>query len=360
MDDVKAPETARAGVRVSGVKFLVGAASFVIVVAGLQAARPIVIPILIALFLAFVCVYPMRRLMRLGLPSWLALPAVFIGLLVILAGTSLLVGNSVASFTASSGEWNEKIVDLVERGLSTGRSLGLKVSREKLAGFLETDRILSFVSETVAAVLSALSSFVVILVIAIFLVLEAHGLPAKLRRIHGDGDALTGYVVVSDRIHGYLYLKAVTSLLTGALSAALFASFGVSFAAVLGLIVFLFNFIPTIGSVIAGIPALLLCLVEHGPGRALPLIAIYVGMNMLIGNVLEPRLMGRRLGLSPAVVLLSLIFWNWVLGPVGMLLSPPLTMMVKILLEQSADLKGAAILLGSPDDDVLPAGSPPS
>ncbi|MCU0724184.1 MAG: AI-2E family transporter [Planctomycetes bacterium] len=359
MDQAQTPETVRAHPRVSGVRFLVGAASFVIVVAGLQAARPIVIPILIAVFLAFVCVYPMRRLMRLGLPSWLAMPLVFIGLLAVLAGTSLLVGNSVASFTASSGYWNERIVDLVDRALSTSRSLGLRISREKLAGLLETDRILTFVSDTVAAVLSALSSFIVILVISIFLVLEAHGLPAKLRKIHGDGDALTGYVAVSDRIHGYLYLKAVTSLFTGALAAGLFAIFGVSFAVVLGLITFLFNFIPTIGSVIAGIPAVLLCLVEHGPGRALLLLAIYVGMNMLIGNVLEPRLMGRRLGLSPAVVLLSLIFWNWVLGPVGMLLSPPLTMMVKILMEQSADLRGAAILLGTPDEDPPAPDAPP-
>jgi AI-2 transport protein TqsA len=114
-----------------------------------------------------------------------------------------------------------------------------------------------------------------------------------------------------------------------------------------GLLVFLLNYVPNIGSIIAALPAILQALIQFGPGRALGVATGYLVINMLIGNFIEPRFMGKGLGLSTLVVFLSLIFWGWVLGPVGMLLSVVLTVTVKIGLESREDTRWMAILLGS-------------
>ena len=112
------------------------------------------------------------------------------------------------------------------------------------------------------------------------------------------------------------------------------------------------NFIPTLGSLIAAVPAVLLAVVQFGPGRALIVAIGYIVVNLTFGTFLEPHLMGRRLGLSMLVVFLSLVFWGGVWGPVGMLLSVPLTMILKILLENSEEFRWLATLLdASPPSD---------
>ncbi len=112
------------------------------------------------------------------------------------------------------------------------------------------------------------------------------------------------------------------------------------------MLAFLLNYVPNIGSIIAAVPAVLLAFVQLGAISALLTTALYVAVNVTIGNVVEPRFMGRGLGLSTLVVFLSLVFWGWVLGPVGMLLSVPLTITVKIALESSSKSHWLAVLLG--------------
>jgi predicted PurR-regulated permease PerM len=120
---------------------------------------------------------------------------------------------------------------------------------------------------------------------------------------------------------------------------------GVDFPLLWGLLTFLLNFVPNIGSFIAAAPAVSLAFLQFGVGRAALAAAGYIVLETGIGNVLEPRLMGRGLGLSPLVVFVSLVFWGWVLGPAGMLFSVPLTMIVKIALDTSDDLRWVAVLL---------------
>jgi predicted PurR-regulated permease PerM len=105
--------------------------------------------------------------------------------------------------------------------------------------------------------------------------------------------------------------------------------------------------LPNIGSIIAAIPAVLLAFIQFGLGPAIAVAAVYLAVNGVLGNVVEPRLQGKGLGLYTLVVFVSLLFWGWVLGPVGMLLSAPLTMSVKIALESLPDTRWIAILLGS-------------
>ena len=161
-------------------------------------------------------------------------------------------------------------------------------------------------------------------------------------------------------VQDYLGIKTVVSLTTGLFIGVLTWLLGLDFPILLGLIGFVMNYIPTVGSIVAAVPALLLSVVQFGSVGNFTLVAVgYGAINTVFGNIIEPNLLGRRLGLSTLVVVLSLLFWAWVWGPVGALLAVPLTMIVKIMLENTEDLRWVAILLDkSPPQDVRPVGIP--
>jgi predicted PurR-regulated permease PerM len=142
-------------------------------------------------------------------------------------------------------------------------------------------------------------------------------------------------------------IKTSISLATGILVGSLLSVVGLDYFLLWGLLAFLLNYIPTIGSFIAAVPAILLAIVQLGFGDAMVIAAGYLVINTLMGNIIEPRFMGKGLGLSTLVVFFSLIFWGFILGPVGMLLSVPLTMTIKFAAEGSEDTRWISILLGS-------------
>jgi predicted PurR-regulated permease PerM len=144
----------------------------------------------------------------------------------------------------------------------------------------------------------------------------------------------------------YVVIQTGVSLVTGILIGSWLAILGVDFPVLWGLMAFLLNFIPNLGSIIAAIPAILLTLVQLGMGHAALAAAGYVVISFMIGNVVQPRLMGRGLGLSTLVVFLSLLFWGSLLGLVGMVLSVPITMAFKIAFESNESTRWIAVLLG--------------
>jgi predicted PurR-regulated permease PerM len=151
---------------------------------------------------------------------------------------------------------------------------------------------------------------------------------------------------ITEKINHYMVIKTYISLGTGILVTTWLTILKVDYAILWGILAFMFNFVPNVGSIIAAIPAVLLAVVQWGPGTALLAAGGYILINVGIGNFVEPRLMGSKLGLSPLVVFLSLVFWFWVLGPVGMLLSVPLTMTMKIALSSSEETAWISTLLG--------------
>jgi predicted PurR-regulated permease PerM len=194
-----------------------------------------------------------------------------------------------------------------------------------------------------------------VLVLTAFILLEAQHLPGKLRGIPEFSAPFWDQLdrVASD-VRGYMSMKTLTSLLTGGLVLGWVVALGIDFAPLLGFLAFVLNFIPIIGSVLAGIPGVVLALVQHGPGAALLCALGYIAINVVVSNIIEPRFMGRGLGLSPLVVILSLVFWGWVFGPVGMLLSLPLTMIAKIVMEGFPESQWVAALLSGTRKDLPP------
>jgi predicted PurR-regulated permease PerM len=196
----------------------------------------------------------------------------------------------------------------------------------------------------------------IVLVITVFMLVEAAALPAKVSHLPGLGDgALATLRQIGLDLRRYMVLKTMTSLLTGALVAGLLLLLGVDFVVTLGLLAFILNYVPVVGSLIASAPGIVLALLEFGFGSAVVTALGYLVINLGIHNAVEPRYMGHDLDLSPLVVLLSVLFWGWALGPIGMLLAVPLTVTIKVILESGEETRWLGLLLAA-----RPPAEPPA
>ncbi|MCL4109297.1 UNVERIFIED_CONTAM: hypothetical protein GTU68_019725 [Idotea baltica] len=188
----------------------------------------------------------------------------------------------------------------------------------------------------------------------IFVLAESGGFSQKLKDvIHVRGPDLRGFQNSSRDIGKYLTIKTGVSALTGLLAWGSCSALNVEFPEMWGLVAFLFNFIPAIGSIIAAIPPILLALIESGFWPAFGVLICFLVINVAIGNFLEPMLLGDRFGISTVMVIFSVLVWGYIWGPVGMFLAVPLTMMIKVLLDSSHDLRWISVLMGKKSDENL-------
>lgn len=327
---------------------LVNLAAFVVVVAGMKAAAVLIVPFLVAVFLTVICLPILLWLENRGLPEPLSLLLVL--LLIIGAWTLLVVllGTTLGDFTQNIPQYQDRLRQIVGEVWQWLKGLGVVIDRAMLEDIFDPGRLMRLLAGALNSLGALLKNVFVILLMFTFLILEAASIPAKILAIRtGREDALDAYEAIISGINKYLAIKSTMSFITGALIYVLLSVQGVDFPILWGLLAFLLNFIPNIGSLIAAILPVLLALIQFGAGQALITATGFLAVNTVIGSIIEPRVMGQRVGLSTLVVFLSLIFWGWVLGPVGMLLSVPLTMAIKIALAENRSTKGISILLGS-------------
>jgi len=294
--------------------FLLGLAAFVIVVAGMKAAAPILVPFLLAVFIAVVLAPVISGLSQRRVPPVLSLVVVLLGL--VLAGLlfTILVSSSLDEFTRSLPLYKERLHGALTEVLGWFSAHGVLISKKIVLNYLDPSQAMSVVTLLLGGLGGVLTNGFLILLTVAFILAEASGLPSKLRMAFADPDASLGHAAeVADNINRYMAIKTVFSLLTGILISFWLWLLGVDFWLLWGVLGFLLNFVPNIGSIIAAVPAVLLALVQLGPGEAVLVAGGYLAINVLIGTFLEPRFMGRGLGLSTLVVFLSLIFWG--LGP---------------------------------------------
>lgn len=331
----------------SAARFLLIAAAFVIVVAGMRAAESLIVPLLLSAFIAVIAAPPLFYLQRKGLPNGLALLVVIVGVIGIGALLAMLIGGSVKAFQANLPFYQERLGQQATEILVLLRGYGVDISEEILYTYLDPKKAMAMVGKALSGLGGALTNAFLILLTVIFILLEAAGFPAKLHNMMDEAKpSLQRFETISHNIKRYMVIKTSTSLLTGIVIAIWLALLGVDYPILWGTLAFLLNFVPNIGSILAAIPALLLALIQFGTGTALWTALGYLLVNSVVGNIIEPRYMGKGLGLSALVVFISLVFWGWVLGPVGMFLSVPLTMTLKIALDASESTRPIAILLG--------------
>ncbi len=336
---------------VSAEKTMTVIASFVIIVAGMRTAETLLVPFLLSAFIAIISAAPMFWLVNKGMHKSFALTSVIsviVGAIVLLAS---LVGSSVTGFTAKLPIYQERLKAETASLRQLLSEYGIELTSETLDQIFDPNRIIQMVANTLSGFGSILTDGLFILLTVIFMLLEASSFPSKLRHMMNNPDAsLSGFEHFTDTVKRYMAIKTSVSLATGVFISSWLLMIGVDFPLLWGALAFLLNFVPNIGSIIAAIPAVIIAFVELGWGSALFAGSGYIIVNMLFGNIVEPRLMGRGLGLSTLVVFLSLVFWGWILGPVGMLLSVPLTMTVKIAFEHHPSTEWMAIMLGSEEE----------
>jgi AI-2 transport protein TqsA len=366
-------------------RILISLAAFVVVIAGLKAAVSIVVPFLMAVFLAVIATPALFWLQKKGISTIFAILIISLTILIIGILVGTLVGTSIAGFTRSMPAYETKLQGWINSMADPNDFMGrlltgspepdssasvqpdapsgqsdlraklqsqvrhfLVEGRQSLRKYIHAGQILSVIRDLLSQLGSILANGVLIYLTMVFILLEASILPAKIQAaLKNSPETYKNLAIAADNVKRYLALKTMISLVTGILVTIWLLILKVDYAFLWGLIAFLFNFIPSIGSIIAAVPAVIMALLQHGPGTALLTILGYVVANVVFESFVQPRLMGQQMGLSTLVVFLSLIFWSWVLGPVGMLLSIPLTMLVKIVLQSREETRWAAILLGS-------------
>jgi predicted PurR-regulated permease PerM len=331
----------------SAARFLLVAGAFVLVVAGMQAASSLVTPFLLAGFIAVIAAPPMFLLARRGVPAWMALVAVSAVIIAIGGLIAAVISGSLGAFRANLPEYQVRLKELTLQLLAWMDTVGIEVPREALTTFLDAGKAMKMAGVLLGGLGDMLANAFMIMLTVVFMLLEASNLPAKFRAgLKSPDSSLQRLRIVLDNINHYMALKTVMSLLTGGLIWVWLWYLQLDFSALWALVAFLFNYVPTIGSIIAAIPAVLLALVQLDVQSAFWVAVGYLVVNTLVGNMIEPRFMGQGLGLSTLVVFVSLVFWGWVLGPVGMFLSVPLTMILKIALDDNPQTRPIAIMLG--------------
>ncbi len=388
----------------SGLQVLLSLACVVLLVAGLKAAASLFIPIMLGLFLALLSMPILNFLDRRGLPRPLAVLTTVLVDVLIFGGIVFLASGVIGNFTEKSVEYTEKlrfqaaefsetmdqkiarleqfwsesgengeepkIVEDPPPALEPSPSDSNKETSENAGTpllapsitfskifnlYWDSNRIVEFIGQIdlVNRFTSLASSAFFAFIVMIFVLAESGRYTEKVRDVlRVRGPDLRRFQSISNDIQKYLGIKTAVSALTGLLAMLACFAFRVDFPILWGLVAFLFNFVPAIGSIVAGIPPLLLALILHGFWPAAGVMACYLLINIGIGNFLEPMLLGERFGISTVIVILSVLVWGFIWGPVGMLLAVPLTMMVKVMLDNSSDLRWISALMGKAHHDL--------
>lgn len=333
----------------SSSNLLLNSAYFVIVMAGLYFSRDIIIPFLLAVFLAILISPIITFMQKLKIPRVISLIIV----LLCFFGLFFIVGNVIAKNTT---HFLTNLPDLQSKFMNFYTNLILNLSsitehinfNESIFSYINPNSIFLATSSALKWSSTLLSKTFVVLLLFVFMIIETNIFRDKVEYFSNLNlqNKIMLDKFISD-LKRYLAIKTIASMVTGLLVWISLVFLEVSYAPIWGILAFLLNYIPTIGSIIAAIPAILISLLLNGYANAFIVTIIYVVINISIGNFIEPKFLGDKLGLSTLVVILSLIFWGFILGVGGMFLAVPLTMSVKIAMSSNPKTKFISVLLSN-------------
>jgi len=331
---------------------LISAAAVIVIVYGMQAAQVLLVPFLLAVFLALIAIRPMLWLQKRKIPSPIAAMAIVILMMLIIGAVGGIVGSSIAEFTAALPTYQARLDVIVQGTLRfVAKLAGGDRSFADLGELIDPGWAMGLVASILNGLQDVLTNIFLILFTMVFILLEASSMGTKVQAAFGrTTESFERPRLFLHNLGRYLGIKTIVSLATGLTAVLLTWWVGVDFPLLWGMLAFLLNYVPTIGSIIAAVPAVLMALVQLGPAEASTTAIGFLAINMLYGNVIEPRLMGYGVGISPLIVFTGLVLWGWIFGPVGMLLSVPLTMTLKMALESDERSRWIAILIGSERD----------
>jgi AI-2 transport protein TqsA len=301
-----APEAKPTGWRAVN-NYLLTSAAFMVVVAGLHAAASIIVSFLLALFIAVICAPVYQAMTRRRVPASIAILGI---VLMMLGAVLLMVGVLERAINSVSGRlphYQAALFAQVDQLWRWLEAYGIEVPDVTLREYFDPQSLIHHLGTVASALGDVLTTTFIIVIVAIFILLEGSALPDKIRQVDGlSFETWTRLRQIVAHVRRYMFLKTVMS-----------------------------------------IPCILLAFIQFGLGAAALTTLANIVINLGVSNGIEPRYLGHGLGLSPLVVILSVLFWGWVLGAMGMLLAVPLTMTVKIALESSDDTRWIAVLMGT-------------
>lgn len=331
-------------------KTLMAIIATILVVAALQATRSISMPLAFAFFIA-ILVYPLQAWLERRLPRWLSLILVLLLLLAFL-------GVAVGALTLSAEIIEPKVPEYLDRLQQMGemwRSLAEERSIP-IPQFNAQDRVNQVTQQAIGglkSLLSAASLLILIFSLLVLLLLEVNQYQEKVKQAFPSRSSdriINALSNTSEKLRRYLLVMTLTCCLTGILTSSWCFILGVDLAFVWGLVAFVLNYVPTLGSIIAVIPPTLVALIFQGVPRGIATLLGLAVIQTILGNFIDPRLQGKTLQLSPFVALISIVFWGWVWGIPGAILGVPMTISIVLMCREFKATRGVAILLGEVED----------
>ena len=323
-------------------------ASFVVLIAGVKAASEIVIILLLAIFVSSILSTFVKFLESKLIPKFVAYFIVFLAIFFLVFLLGYMLNVSLTSFATNLTFYEEKIKELIVTLIKLADDFGFKLNQEEILGFLNLNSLFGVTTNFIGNLGVILSKTILVFIGIAFILSESKIFEEKLSFIlKNDKKKLYNFHQFSSNLQKYFTVKTLTSLLTGALIYFALIGFEVEYPILWAFIGFLFNFVPVVGSIVAAIPAIVLSLISGNIEATFWLIIVYTVINISVSNIIEPKLMGKELGLSPMIIFFSLIFWGYILGIIGMFLAVPITMTIKIAFESNDSTKWLGVFMSS-------------
>lgn len=294
--------------------------------AALAYTRAVMIPFVLAIFISYL-VFPLLDLLTgwLRMPRWLAVIVALMIVLALVTLLALLITTSTRSLFENADLYRDRLTTLAARALSVLDRFDIDLGQERLLEGLRQFPLLSVLRNTAGTVVGVISKGFLVLLFVIYMVIGRR--PNRLRR--------GIYAEIDFKIRRYVTIKSTVSAATGILVGVILSLFGLDLALVFGVMAFLLNFIPSIGSIVATLLPIPVALIQFdSTWLIIGVIAIPGAVQLIVGNAIEPLVMGEGLDLHPLTVLLALVFWGLIWGPVGMLLAAPITAVLRIVLSR--------------------------
>lgn len=339
---------------------LVGA-SLVLIVAGLRASAPIVSPFLLAFFLATLLYPAYQRLLQRGIPTWLAVSLMILGVTLIGSGLIALLWVSIEQLRSNLWFYTNRLL-AQRRSLEDLLSLiGVDAPTLISQEVLNRQLLISTAASLLTNLGSLLFTSVFVLITTIFLLLQTHHLRERLAQEWGPNSFISAQIVeVAQRIARFFAIRVRVNLIVAIGITLWLLILGVDLALLWGILAFFLGFVMYVGLFIAAVPPVLLALAESGLLWALLAGVGILVINMSVENVVAPAMMAQGLNLAPVVVLMSLVFWSWVLGPLGLILAIPLTVIVVMVLAGNAETRWLIVLLTMDTTSAVELAPPPA
>ncbi|MCJ8321723.1 MAG: AI-2E family transporter [Colwellia sp.] len=333
-------------------KMILMIASIFIILAGLKTATNLLVPFLLSVFIAIICNPLIEKASQFKIPRFISVIfviVIFVSIALSLAG---LVSKSLTELMTLIPEYRVQLIQQFTWLTEQLAQYKIQISTGLLIEYFDPAAAMGLAANMLSGLGSVMANLFLIILTVIFMLFEAPSLPSKLHIALDDPERRMKQIdQFLTSVNHYIAIKTMVSIATGLIVSIMLWAFDLDFYLLWGVLAFLLNYIPNIGSIIAAVPAMSLAILQLGVAEAGFIGLGYLIINTVMGNVVEPRYLGRGLGLSTLVVFLSLIFWGWLLGTVGMLLSVPLTMIIKIGLESSEGGRWFAIMLSG--DEVI-------